>query len=68
MEELPAITGSSVKLYAHAATVGVGDERVSVKRLVVSKAVVLPAAGSASLSIGLGLDGGVVVAAVNLVS
>ena len=34
---------------------------------VVAKAVVLPAAGSASLSIGLGLDGGVVAAAVNLV-
>ena len=32
------------------------------------KAVALPAAGSASLSIGLGLDGGVVAAAVNLVS
>ena len=34
----------------------------------VAKAVALPAAGSASLTIGLGLDGGVVVAAVNLVS
>jgi len=68
LEELPAIAGSSVKLCARAATVGVGDERVSVKRLVVAKAVALPAAGSASLSIGLGLDGGVVAAAVNLVS
>ena len=68
MEELPAIAGSSVKLCARAAMVSVGDERVSVKRLVVAKAVALPAAGSASLSIGLGLDGGVVAVAVNLVS
>lgn len=34
----------------------------------VAEAVALPVAGSASLSIGLGLDGGVVVAAVNLVT
>jgi hypothetical protein len=34
----------------------------------VATPVELPVAGSASLSIGLGLDGGVVVAAVNLVS
>ena len=68
MEELPAIAGSSVKLCARAATVGVGDERVSVKRLVVAKAVALPPAGSASLVIGLGLDRGVVAAAVDLVS
>ena len=67
MEELPAIAGSSVKLCARAATVGVGDERVSVKRLVVAKAVALPIDGSASLLIRLGLDGGVVAAAVNLV-
>ena len=33
----------------------------------VAKAVVLSAAGNASLAIGLGLDGGVVAAAVNLV-
>ena len=34
----------------------------------VAKAVVLPAAGNAFLVIGLGLDGGVVAAAVDLVS
>ena len=33
----------------------------------VAKAVALPAAGSASLAIGLGLDDGVVAAAVNLI-
>ena len=36
--------------------------------MVVAKAVALPAASSASLAIGLGLDDGVVAAAVNLVS
>jgi hypothetical protein len=46
---------------------GASDERVSVKRLAVVKAVALPVASSVSLLIGLGLDGGVVVATVNLV-